>query len=207
MLSLARPGATNRRAAPPLGVPPSCARGGGGQARRPTSGPRPRYDNLRAAVAQVLGFSRPGSSLLPARNPRGTREGRGRGPDWLVRRTYIVPVPEVATLAEFNAVIEQWDEADDVRRIRSRHPCGRHRGHRCLPPRPWHPAGEVNEPTRGHKPMIAPGIGHGGLPDRSSVTPPWLSLGKPSPAAGKPASTGLPGACDPQVNLPVRHGR
>lgn len=59
-----------------------------------------RYDNLRAAVAQVLGFSpasrggraldgvplplRSGGALLPARNPRRPRKGRGRGPDRLV---------------------------------------------------------------------------------------------------------------------------
>ncbi|GAA1993330.1 hypothetical protein GCM10009738_87840 [Kitasatospora viridis] len=58
-----------------------------------------RYDNLRAAVAQVLGFSRQcveterwtafrshyaGQPLLPARHPRRPREGRRRGPDRLV---------------------------------------------------------------------------------------------------------------------------
>ncbi|GAA2425445.1 hypothetical protein GCM10010421_10220 [Streptomyces glaucus] len=59
-----------------------------------------RYDNLRAAVAQVPGFPpasrrgrtlgrvplplRSGGSPLPARNPRRPREGRGGGPDRLV---------------------------------------------------------------------------------------------------------------------------
>lgn len=36
------------------------------------------------------------------------------------RRNHMVPVPEVASLAELNAMIEQWDEEDERRRIGSR---------------------------------------------------------------------------------------
>ncbi|MGX1480916.1 UNVERIFIED_CONTAM: hypothetical protein RKD50_009724 [Streptomyces canus] len=36
------------------------------------------------------------------------------------RRNLLVPVPEVASLAELNVMIEQWDAADERRRIGSR---------------------------------------------------------------------------------------
>jgi hypothetical protein len=36
------------------------------------------------------------------------------------RRNHLVPVPEVESLAELNAMIEVWDVADDARRIGSR---------------------------------------------------------------------------------------
>ncbi|MEU1393601.1 MULTISPECIES: IS21 family transposase [unclassified Nonomuraea] len=95
-----------------------------------------RYDNLKAAVAQVLGFSR-----ARVEAPRWTvfREHYGIEPfycqpgkqgahekggvegdiGWF-RRNHLVPVLEVATLAELNALIDAWDEADDARRIGSR---------------------------------------------------------------------------------------
>ena len=36
------------------------------------------------------------------------------------RRTHLVPVPQVATLAELNARLEKYDRADDHRRIGNR---------------------------------------------------------------------------------------
>lgn len=95
-----------------------------------------RYDNLRAAVARVLGFSRQRveaerwtafrshyglEALYCQPGIRGAHEKGGvEGQIGWFRRNHLVPVPEVATLAELNAMIERWDEADDARRIRSR---------------------------------------------------------------------------------------
>lgn len=36
------------------------------------------------------------------------------------RRNHLVPVPEVSSLVELNAMVERWDVEDDERRIRSR---------------------------------------------------------------------------------------
>jgi transposase len=95
-----------------------------------------RYDNLKAAVAQVLGFSRarvetdrwvafrshycleafycrPG---LEGAHEKGGVEGQI---GWF-RRNHLVPVPEVDSLAELNAMVECWDVADDARRIGTR---------------------------------------------------------------------------------------
>jgi transposase len=92
-----------------------------------------RYDNLKAAVAQVLGFTRqrvenerwtafrshfaidpfycqPG---LQGAHEKGGVEGQI---GWF-RRNHLVPVPEVGSLAELNALIDEWDAADDHRRI------------------------------------------------------------------------------------------
>ncbi|MFH7340617.1 IS21 family transposase [Streptomyces sp. KHY 26] len=95
-----------------------------------------RYDNLRAAVAQVLGFSRHRveaerwtafrshyglEALYCQPGIRGAHEKGGvEGQIGWFRRNHLVPVPEVATLAELNAVIDQWDQEDENRRIRSR---------------------------------------------------------------------------------------
>ncbi|MEU9272738.1 IS21 family transposase [Streptomyces sp. NPDC048251] len=95
-----------------------------------------RYDNLRAAVARVLGFSRQRveaerwtafrshyglEALYCQPGIRGAHEKGGvEGQIGWFRRNHFVPVPEVATLAELNSMIERWDEADDARRIRSR---------------------------------------------------------------------------------------
>jgi transposase len=95
-----------------------------------------RYDNLKAAVAQVLGFSRqrveterwvafrshwsvdpfycqPG---LQGAHEKGGVEGQI---GWF-RRNHLVPVPEVDSLAELNVMVEVWDAADDARRIGAR---------------------------------------------------------------------------------------
>ncbi len=94
------------------------------------------YDNLRAAVARVLGFSRQRveaerwtafrshyglEALYCQPGIRGAHEKGGvEGQIGWFRRNHLVPVPEVATLAELNSMIEQWDEADNAWRIRSR---------------------------------------------------------------------------------------
>ncbi|MFB9601378.1 IS21 family transposase [Streptomyces roseofulvus] len=95
-----------------------------------------RYDNLRAAVAQVLGFSRHRveaerwtafrshyglEALYCQPEIRGAHEKGGvEGQIGWFRRNHLVPVPEVATLAELNAMIDQWDQEDEDRRIRAR---------------------------------------------------------------------------------------
>ncbi|MBB1242496.1 IS21 family transposase [Streptomyces durbertensis] len=95
-----------------------------------------RYDNLRAAVAQVLGFSRHRveaerwtafrshyglEALYCQPGIRGAHEKGGvEGQIGWFRRNHLVPVPEVATLAELNALIDRWDQEDENRRIRSR---------------------------------------------------------------------------------------
>ncbi|CAM5317065.1 Transposase OS=Streptomyces aurantiogriseus OX=66870 GN=istA PE=3 SV=1 [Streptomyces aurantiogriseus] len=95
-----------------------------------------RYDNLRAAVAQVLGLSRRRveaerwtafrshygiDALYCQPGIRGAHEKGGvEGQIGWFRRNHLVPVPEVDTLAELNAMIDRWDQEDDARRIRSR---------------------------------------------------------------------------------------
>ncbi|MET8170169.1 hypothetical protein ABZT34_39050 [Streptomyces sp. NPDC005329] len=95
-----------------------------------------RYDNLRAAVAQVLGFSRHRveaerwtafrshyglKALYCQPGIRGAHEKGGvEGQIGWFRRNHLVPVPEVATLAELNTMIDRWDQEDDARLIRSR---------------------------------------------------------------------------------------
>ncbi|MFJ9523658.1 IS21 family transposase [Kitasatospora sp. NPDC101801] len=97
---------------------------------------RVRYDNLRAAVARVLGFSRQrveaerwtafrshyGLDVLYCQPGIGGAHEKGgvEGQIGWFRRNHLVPVPEVATLAELNAMIDRWDEEDEARRIRSR---------------------------------------------------------------------------------------
>src|SRR5215468_3804235 len=95
-----------------------------------------RYDNLKSAVAQVIGFSRsrvendrwtafrshydldafycqPG---LAGAHEKGGVEGQI---GWF-RRNHLVPVPEVASVDELNVMIDAWDAADEARRIGGR---------------------------------------------------------------------------------------
>jgi transposase len=95
-----------------------------------------RYDNLKAAVAQVLGFNRqrveterwtafrshfgldafycqPG---LAGAHEKGGVEGQ----IGYFRRNHLVPIPEVNSLDELNAMVETWDVDDEARRIGSR---------------------------------------------------------------------------------------
>ncbi|MEV5956202.1 hypothetical protein AB0M11_20935 [Streptomyces sp. NPDC051987] len=95
-----------------------------------------RYDNLRAAVARVLGLSRARvenerwtafrshygiESLYCRPGLEGAHEKGGvEGQIGWFRRNHLVPVPEVGSLAELNAMVERWDDEDSERRIRSR---------------------------------------------------------------------------------------
>jgi transposase len=95
-----------------------------------------RYDNLKSAVAQVLGFTRqrveterwvafrshhhldafycqPG---IAGAHEKGGVEGQI---GWF-RRNHLVPVPDVDSLTEFNALVDAADDADDARRIGTR---------------------------------------------------------------------------------------
>lgn len=95
-----------------------------------------RYDNLKAAVAQVLGFARQRVeterwvafrshwSIEPFYCQPGLRGAHEKGGvegqiGWF-RRNHLVPIPEVDSLAELNTLVESWDIADDNRRIGAR---------------------------------------------------------------------------------------
>jgi transposase len=95
-----------------------------------------RYDNLKSAVAQVLGFTRArvetdrwtafhshyGIEVFYCQPGKdGAHEKGGvEGEVGRFRRNHLVPVPEVASLAELNQLVEQWDAQDDARRIGAR---------------------------------------------------------------------------------------
>jgi transposase len=94
-----------------------------------------RYDNLKAAVSRVLfGRTRVESARWVAfrshhgfdafycqPGPDGAHEKGGvEGEVGRFRRTHLVPVPAVGSLAELNALIEAADAADDARRIGNR---------------------------------------------------------------------------------------
>ena len=119
-----------------------------------------RYDNLKAAVAQVIGFSRQRAEAerwvafrshfdldafycqpgLTGAHEKGGVEGDiGR-----FRRNHLVPVPEVDSIAELNELIDRDDDADadDNRRIGGRaHTVGEASAaeHSLLKPRPMEP--------------------------------------------------------------------
>ncbi|WP_100443959.1 IS21 family transposase [Glycomyces xiaoerkulensis] len=95
-----------------------------------------RYDNLRAAVHQVVGLSRSriendrwtafrvhyGIDAFYCRpGLEGAHEKGGVEGDigWF-RRNHFVPVPVVADLDELNAAVERWDAEDETRRIGAR---------------------------------------------------------------------------------------
>lgn len=95
-----------------------------------------RYDNLKAAVAQVIRFSRARTEAdrwtafrshhgleafycqpgIKGAHEKGGVEGQV---GWF-RRNHLVPVPEVDSLAELNALPDQYDRDDDNRRIGGR---------------------------------------------------------------------------------------
>lgn len=95
-----------------------------------------RYDNLKAAVARVLGLSRARveadrwiafrshfgiESFYCRPGIEGAHEKGGvEGQIGYFRRNHFVPVPEVGSLAELNELVEQWDRHDGRRRIGSR---------------------------------------------------------------------------------------
>lgn len=95
-----------------------------------------RYDNLKAAVARVLGQSRARTeadrwiafrshfgieSFYCRPGIEGAHEKGGvEGMIGYFRRNHFVPVPEVSSLAELNEMVEQWDRQDDARRIGAR---------------------------------------------------------------------------------------
>ncbi|QUH06041.1 IS21 family transposase [Saccharopolyspora erythraea] len=97
---------------------------------------RVRYDNLKAAVAQVLGLSRARvetdrwiafrshfgiESFYCRPGVHGAHEKGGvEGQIGYFRRNHFTPVPEVASLAELNEMVEQWDRHDGRRRIGAR---------------------------------------------------------------------------------------
>lgn len=95
-----------------------------------------RYDNLKAAVAQVIGFSRQrveADRWIAFRSHydvdafycqpgiKGAHEKGGVEGDigWF-RRNHLVPVPEVDSIAQLNELIEGYDQVDDNRRIGAR---------------------------------------------------------------------------------------
>jgi transposase len=95
-----------------------------------------RYDNLKAAVAQVTGLSRSrveadrwtacrshwGIDAFYCQPGIGGAHEKGgvEGQIGWFRRNHLVPVPEVESVEELNAMIGQWDADDEARRIGSR---------------------------------------------------------------------------------------
>ncbi|WP_369780716.1 IS21 family transposase [Streptomyces sp. R33] len=95
-----------------------------------------RYDNLKAAVARVLGLSRARveadrwiafrshfgiESFYCRPGIEGAHEKGGvEGQIGYFRRNHFTPVPEVDSLAELNELVDQWDLHDGRRRIGSR---------------------------------------------------------------------------------------
>jgi len=94
-----------------------------------------RYDNLKAAVSRVLfGRNRTENDRWVAFRSHygldafycqpgqdGAHEKGGvEGEVGRFRRNRLVPVPEVGSLAELNAMVEGWDAEDDHRRIGAR---------------------------------------------------------------------------------------
>ncbi|MBF6216422.1 IS21 family transposase [Nocardia puris] len=95
-----------------------------------------RYDNLRAAVARVIGFARlreESDRWTAFRSHygvepfycqpgiRGAHEKGGvEGQIGWFRRNHCVPVPEVESIDELNEMIDAWDLGDEQRRIGAR---------------------------------------------------------------------------------------
>ncbi|MFI5877684.1 IS21 family transposase [Streptomyces sp. NPDC051445] len=95
-----------------------------------------RYDNLKAAVARVLGLSRARveadrwvafrshfgiESFYCRPGIEGAHEKGGvEGQIGYFRLNHFTPVPEVDSLAELNELVDQWDLHDGRRRIGSR---------------------------------------------------------------------------------------
>lgn len=94
-----------------------------------------RYDNLKPAVSRVLfGRSRVETDRWVAFRSHyafdafycqpgheGSHEKGGvEGEGGRFRRNHCVPMPAVASVDELNALLEQWDDADDRRRIGNR---------------------------------------------------------------------------------------
>jgi transposase len=95
-----------------------------------------RYDNLKAAVAQVTGLGRSrveadrwtafrshwGITAFYCQPGIGGAHEKGgvEGQIGWFRRNRLVPVPEVPSIGALNAMIDQWDGQDEARRIGSR---------------------------------------------------------------------------------------
>ncbi len=95
-----------------------------------------RYDNLKAAVASVVGFSRQRAETdrwtafrshygieafycqpgIQGAHEKGGVEGQI---GWF-RRNHLVPIPEVDSIAVLNAMVDAWDCEDEQRRIGTR---------------------------------------------------------------------------------------
>ena len=102
-----------------------------------------RYDNLKAAIASVIGFSRQrveADRWTAFRSHYGIEafycqpgitgaheKGGVEGDIGWFRRNHLVPIPEVDSIEELNAMVDAWDRSDDDRRISSRaHTIGEH---------------------------------------------------------------------------------
>ncbi|WP_228839471.1 IS21 family transposase [Nocardia farcinica] len=125
-----------------------------------------RYDNLRAAVARVIGFARlreESDRWTAFRSHygvepfycqpgiRGAHEKGGvEGQIGWFRRNHCVPVPEVESIDELNEMIDAWDLGDEQRRIGAR-------------PR------TIGELFAAEKPLLSP------LPDEPPETGRWFT--------------------------------
>lgn len=102
-----------------------------------------RYDNLKAAVASVIGFSRQrveADRWTAFRSHYGIEDfycqpgitgahekGGVEGDIGWFRRNHLVPIPEAESIEDLNAMVDGWDLADEQRRIETRaHTIGEH---------------------------------------------------------------------------------
>ncbi|MGP5673819.1 IS21 family transposase [Brachybacterium alimentarium] len=102
-----------------------------------------RYDNLKAAVSAVIGFSRQrieGDRWIAFRSHYGIEafycqpgitgaheKGGVEGDIGWFRRNHLVPIPEAESIDQLNDMVDAWDTADEDRRIASRaHTVGEH---------------------------------------------------------------------------------
>jgi hypothetical protein len=127
------------------GAPDLCVRGAGGVLRRPRArvqgawwgaGGQDPLRQLEVGGGAGAGlYPRPGGDrpvdrvslplwdrglLLPAGQQGAHEKGGVEGEVGRFRRNHLVPVPEVASLADLNQRVEQWDADDDAQRIGSR---------------------------------------------------------------------------------------
>ncbi|MEZ5157470.1 MAG: IS21 family transposase [Candidatus Nanopelagicales bacterium] len=102
-----------------------------------------RYDNLEAAVASVIGFSRQrveADRWTAFRSHYGIEafycqpgitgaheKGGVEGDIGWFRRNHLVPIPEADSIEEVNTMVDAWDRSDEDRRIANRaHTIGEH---------------------------------------------------------------------------------
>lgn len=83
-----------------------------------------------ARIGQVAASADPTMPWLVLDGAGAHEKGGVEGQIGWFRRNHLVPIPEVDSLDELNAMVDAWDEADDARRIVSPVPDERRQGTR-----------------------------------------------------------------------------